>query len=986
MRMWGPKLRLLDRPVLWLLVTCIALTWCFANIAQASKSKATGEIRVEVLLNGTNISLGCLGAAVALDQGEVIPLVPATGALRATVPTGQYECMVFNPEDASFSPQMFTLRVGAGETVVKTVDLGGGPPGSEASNAAPPSFSGFRPVPQGAGTESSEYNEPGQYPTNTNDDRDDDLEPQYDDEEDLPPLGEVEIQWKVTCQAEETDSYHRVAEFESDYLREESETSRISMQMMYSGHYHYQVTGIVDDLLDLGKESGEVALTGGGKGEILGRAVMRDMCFSEGKWKERDFTSTNETRTTYQARARENLSPPSIYIYPAGCKVSLPRFYEGLECRARTRTVSKTETCTGVDTDEFENTLPTGLFLCEMVIEDALASSEFKQGLEIARPDGTNWTVFGNAKHDFTFPRELSSSPNHTMDGQLELSYTITYSKYSEDPELVILLAEEYNKWLPEADEDVETPGNSISFEVELRDKNRPGALVIDDKATFQFQLVGTSREPGICLNYPSKARAIDSYDLIFTEQPGYLVISEDGQSAFTENYDSQAVVTVDAFDFGAYGRLQVTATTRSGRTVVGHLEDDAEQKEVTLPLDRNNNHIADRWEQEHGLYGRLPAEWDESPKPEDQKHPGDGISLFEKYRGFRHKVIGAGVFVHERLDPNWKHLFIFDPDGIVEKMETNSLTRDLRFSRMSRLRLRFIDDEHWTGPGSSAEGKRIINFNSGFGHATDQHGVHVVVTETAGTQLAFPPGYADALARAGKSAGTAPSAMSGMSWADYQLGFGPPKYTYRVDILPDLIPPDVIGDAKRAAALAASYGHLDAELYARKPTPSWELDTKGISLEETDQVRAEARAARNAWWKECEECGNRWVDKYVESHPEDLEIAVLRHTAIVLSHELAHSVGVQHHHHRGVPMPYASPGPSQGNLHCVVWIPDMFHYGGYEKGFETDPFYVRHPKMWPRYLCGDPEGGEDSLWEPLLRQAHDVGCWGQVRVSDRHD
>ena len=186
MRMWGPKLRLLDRPVLWLLVTCIALTWCFANIAQASKSKATGEIRVEVLLNGTNVSLGCLGAAVALDQGEVIPLVPATGALRATVPTGQYECMVFNPEDASFLPQMFTLRVGAGETVVKTVDLGGGPPGSEASNAAHPPFLVFGRCPK-VPVLKLEYNEPGQYPTNTNDDRDDDLEPQYDDEEDLPP-------------------------------------------------------------------------------------------------------------------------------------------------------------------------------------------------------------------------------------------------------------------------------------------------------------------------------------------------------------------------------------------------------------------------------------------------------------------------------------------------------------------------------------------------------------------------------------------------------------------------------------------------------------------------------------------------------------------------------------------------------------------------------------------------------------------------------
>ena len=114
------------------------------------------------------------------------------------------------------------------------------------------------------------------------------------------------------------------------------------------------------------------------------------------------------------------------------------------------------------------------------------------------------------------------------------------------------------------------------------------------------------------------------------------------------------------------------------------------------------------------------------------------------------------------------------------------------------------------------------------------------------------------------------------------------------------------------------------------------------MSLEETDQVRLKLEQSGNAWWKECEECGNRWVDKNVESHPEDLEIAVLRHTAIVLS-RIAHSVGVQHHHHREFHA-HASPGHPKGISTSFGF--QICSITEATKGFETDPFYVRHPKM----------------------------------------
>lgn len=60
---------------------------------------------------------------------------------------------------------------------------------------------------------------------------------------------------------------------------------------------------------------------------------------------------------------------------------------------------------------------------------------------------------------------------------------------------------------MPEADEDGQSRGNSIEFLVELRQKNRPGQPLLEQEAKFEFKLVDTSREAGICLNAPLKMR-----------------------------------------------------------------------------------------------------------------------------------------------------------------------------------------------------------------------------------------------------------------------------------------------------------------------------------------------------------------------------------------------------------------------------------------------------------------------------------------------
>ena len=87
--------------------------------------------------------------------------------------------------------------------------------------------------------------------------------------------------------------------------------------------------------------------------------------------------------------------------------------------------------------------------------------------------------------------------------------------------------------------------------------------------------------------------------------------------------------------------------------------------------------------------------------------------------------------------------------------------------------------------------------------------------------------------------------------------------------------------------------------------------------------------------------------------------------------------------------MPYDPPGPSKGNQKCVVWIDYKLCYDWWYEGSLNDPFHIRVDESsfsmpWPLFLCGDPAGGESA--QAWLEHAHDVGCWGQVVVSDRYD
>src|SRR5205823_647645 len=105
----------------------------------------------------------------------------------------------------------------------------------------------------------------------------------------------------------------------------------------------------------------------------------------------------------------------------------------------------------------------------------------------------------------------------------------------------------------------------------------------------------------------------------------------------------------VRSYDYASYGNFKATVKLKaSGIDLRAHLEGDT-REEIQLPLDENNNHIADQWEIDKGIKDKDYYEnWD-SLHLDGNDHDGDGITLFEKYRGF---IINGK---YERLDPNKK-------------------------------------------------------------------------------------------------------------------------------------------------------------------------------------------------------------------------------------------------------------------------------------------------------------------------------------------
>jgi hypothetical protein len=286
-----------------------------------------------------------------------------------------------------------------------------------------------------------------------------------------------------------------------------------------------------------------------------------------------------------------------------------------------------------------------------------------------------------------------------TLCGEI-LSDTVYHVSY----QLVIAAKKKVKAVLRSADENAETwlptPGDVRTYRLTLED---PGH---EEVSAVRFILEDTSSHPGIATNAGNHVRfdqcpdctlgkkvertsctevfsgatlqrsyahynacPLDSLpDVFFSsrENPGF-DLSEDGinqnlqytisQKAYLEPVDQDEItIKVTVMDGAASSRLRAEVMV-GGLWFPAQAEGpDAESDGLRLmiPVDRDNNGLADRWEDIFKTYD--PGEDAESSP--GASHPGDGLTAFEEYRG----IYSRGRFAWP--SPKEKDVFVHDYSG----------------------------------------------------------------------------------------------------------------------------------------------------------------------------------------------------------------------------------------------------------------------------------------------------------------------------------
>jgi len=163
----------------------------------------------------------------------------------------------------------------------------------------------------------------------------------------------------------------------------------------------------------------------------------------------------------------------------------------------------------------------------------------------------------------------------------------------SVDPLELVLDPSGYDNFQPTANLHG-TSGNSISVTATLQTKS--GQPAPQGATKFTFELLETSQEPGIALNWPRDASGQD-YDLRIAAAPGLIIPDpikrQRAETVLGSPLAKSATVKIDSFDWGAWCRLKVTAQLADGSILQGYLRGNPAETELRLPKRTANSLIA---------------------------------------------------------------------------------------------------------------------------------------------------------------------------------------------------------------------------------------------------------------------------------------------------------------------------------------------------------------------------------------------------------
>ena len=272
----------------------------------------------------------------------------------------------------------------------------------------------------------------------------------------------------------------------------------------------------------------------------------------------------------------------------------------------------------------------------------------------------------------------------------------------------------DYKKWRPTAGTGG-TPGEPLSITAELKTKDGKTPQVKASRIVWELR--DTSREPGYAMNAPIQNPGKD-YDLRFGDTDRLVIDDAEGQKASTYPADpatgtTTAVARVVPSDWGGWSTLKVTAELMDGRKVEGHLAGEDATKDIRLPKRFPDSSIAEIWLEQNKMTGSGDRDDDED-NPEGDLNRGDGLTLYEEYRGF----IEAGR--HIEGNPRKKDYFI-------RNKGTGKLLPGIKmFASLSGLEV------HYKFQDTEFASDRVMNRNFSAGpHRVDQHGIVILLNPT---------------------------------------------------------------------------------------------------------------------------------------------------------------------------------------------------------------------------------------------------------------
>jgi len=265
-----------------------------------------------------------------------------------------------------------------------------------------------------------------------------------------------------------------------------------------------------------------------------------------------------------------------------------------------------------------------------------------------------------------------------------------------------------YSAWIPAGKLDApDEPGEKLRVTVKIHKKGDPGTPRL---AKLSFSLEKPSRNKGVCMNWPRNADPAEGLRFRQEDQVEKDNLEVDSRTrAHTPEEAEQVELVVGSHDYGAYGTLRITARDLTGREVTVKVRG-KDTPDLDIPQDDNGNRMADAWERSRGVLGQAMDSDDETePAGKGDATKGDGLTLYEEYRGFR--VKGSHVYG----DPRKKDLFVCD--DTIGQVAASGIGL---FEAATGLNVHRVDYEELGAD-------RVININRGEGSRVAQHGLRIV-------------------------------------------------------------------------------------------------------------------------------------------------------------------------------------------------------------------------------------------------------------------